>query len=146
MPPRAAAKDMALDIDLHAIGHAGLRTAQVGEDPVRLARERPVRRDIEGADMAAPSVVDVKHALVGREMRARWGCAKWQALSARGTDFRVTDIELGRGIVEVSGVGYKGVLAARIRSANETKVQLRPSRSSANVRSRRADVRLGLRR
>ena len=66
-PAGAAAIDVAGDVDLHAVGHAGLAAAQVGEHPVALLGERAVGLDVEGADMAAAGVVDIEHALVRRE-------------------------------------------------------------------------------
>ena len=66
---RAAAIDIAGDIHLHAVGHARLRAGQVGEYIVGLPGQRAVRRDSEGANMAAPRVIDVEDAFIGREWR-----------------------------------------------------------------------------
>ena len=66
-PAGAAAIDVAFDIDLHAVGDAGLVAAQIDEDPVGLLGERAVGHQIEGADVPAARIVDVEHALIRRE-------------------------------------------------------------------------------
>src|SRR3954447_19705851 len=68
-PAGAAAIDVAGDVDLHAVGHAGLAAAQVGEYPVALPGQRAVGLDIEGADMAAGRRARSRPA----RTRARWG-------------------------------------------------------------------------
>src|SRR5262249_56262738 len=66
-PPGASTIDVAFPIHLHAIGHAGLAATQVGKDPVSLLCESAVGQHVEGADVAAPGVVNVEHAFIGRE-------------------------------------------------------------------------------
>src|SRR5215468_33687 len=66
---RAAAIDVAGRVDLHAIGDAGLAAAQIGEHAVALLGKNAARHYVEGADVAASGVVDVEHALVGRERK-----------------------------------------------------------------------------
>src|SRR5215472_8192680 len=66
---RAAAIDVAGRIDLHAVGDAGLAAAQIGERAVALLGKNAARHYVEGADVAAPGVVDVEHALAGRERK-----------------------------------------------------------------------------
>src|SRR5205814_4224633 len=46
-PAGAAAIDIAFDIDLHAVGDAGLGAAQIGKDPVGVLRERAVGQQLE---------------------------------------------------------------------------------------------------
>src|SRR5437764_5046911 len=65
--PCAAAIDVARRIHLHAIGHAGLVAAEIGEHAIALLGETAGRPHLEGAHMPAPGVIDVKHASVGRE-------------------------------------------------------------------------------
>src|SRR5215471_2129584 len=52
----AAAKNISCRVDLHAVRHSGLRSAQVGKNPVSLTGERAVRLEIEGADVPALGV------------------------------------------------------------------------------------------
>src|SRR5262245_32714236 len=66
-PAGAAAVDVALHVDLHAVWHARLVATEIGEDAVGLLGERAVREQIERADVLAARVVDVEHALVRRE-------------------------------------------------------------------------------
>src|SRR5207248_940381 len=62
-PAGAAAIDIALDIDLHAVGHARLRPTQIGEHPVGVLCQHAARQQLEGPDVAATCVVDVEDAL-----------------------------------------------------------------------------------
>src|SRR5205823_12863424 len=64
-PAGAAAIDIAFDVDLHAVGDAGLATAQIGKYPVGVLGKRAVGQQLESADVAAPRVVDVEHRLIG---------------------------------------------------------------------------------
>src|SRR5262249_34693880 len=66
---RTAAKNVPGRVDLHAVRHARVGAAQVGEDSVGLAGESSVRLEIEGADMSALRVVDVENPLIGRERK-----------------------------------------------------------------------------
>src|SRR5260221_2541823 len=66
-PTGAAAIDIAGRVDLHAVGATGLRTAQAGAHAVGLLRQGAVGSKVEGPDMAAPEIVDIDHAFVGRE-------------------------------------------------------------------------------
>src|SRR5262249_36011012 len=66
---RAAAIDVPGRVDLHAVGDAGLAAAQIGEYAVALLGKNAARHHVEGADVAASGVVDVEHALVGRERK-----------------------------------------------------------------------------
>src|SRR6516225_6153956 len=66
-PAGAPAVDIASRIYLHPVGHSGLGSAQVGKNTIGLARERAVRLKLEGADVTALGIVDVEHALIGRE-------------------------------------------------------------------------------
>src|SRR6185503_981009 len=63
----AAGVDVALDVDLHPVGHAGFGAAEIGKDAACLLGERAVRQQVVGANMAAPRVIDVEDALVRRE-------------------------------------------------------------------------------
>src|SRR5207248_8997052 len=63
----AAAIDVSLDIDLHAVRHARFGAAQIDEDPVGVLGEHAVREQIEGPDVTAARVVDVEDAFVRRE-------------------------------------------------------------------------------
>ena len=63
----SAAIDVPLDINLHTVRHARLGAAQIGKNPVGVLGEHAARQQVEGADVAAARVVDVKDALVGRE-------------------------------------------------------------------------------
>src|SRR5712671_1816151 len=67
---RAAAIDVAGDVDLHAVGPARLAAAQIGEDAVGLLREKAVGQEIDGADEAAAEIGNIENALVGRERNA----------------------------------------------------------------------------
>lgn len=69
-PAGAAAIDIAIDIDLHAVGDAGFGAAQIDIDVVRMLGERAVGRHVKGADVATARIVDVEHALVGRKGEA----------------------------------------------------------------------------
>src|ERR1700738_1930324 len=64
---RTATKDIAGDVDLHAVGHARIGAAQVSEYPVSLFRQRAVRGHIKDPDMATPGIVDIENAFIGRE-------------------------------------------------------------------------------
>ncbi len=69
IPARAAAIDVSRRVDFHAVRHAGLRPAQVGENPVGLLCQETIGQDLEGPDVAAPRIVDVEHAFVRRERK-----------------------------------------------------------------------------
>src|SRR5271170_6932168 len=69
-PTGATAIDIALDIDLHAVGDAGLAAAQIDKDAVGVLCERAVGQQLEGTDVAAPRIVDVEYRLIGREREA----------------------------------------------------------------------------
>src|SRR5580693_5300717 len=69
-PAGPAAIDISFDIDLHAVGDAGLAAAQIGKDPVGVLGERAVGQQLESTDMTAPRVVDVEHRLIRREGQA----------------------------------------------------------------------------
>src|SRR2546430_1627075 len=60
-PARSTAIDIALDIDLHAIGNPGLAAAQINKDAVGLFREGAVRHEVECPDMSAARIIDVEH-------------------------------------------------------------------------------------
>src|SRR5215831_11319004 len=64
---RTAAIDIAQRVYFHAVGHARFRPAKVGEHPIGLFRERAVRREVEGADVATARIVDVEDAFIERE-------------------------------------------------------------------------------
>src|SRR2546422_9856 len=66
----SAAVDVAFDIYLHAVGDAGFVAPELGEDPIRLLRERAVGQQVECPDVSAPSVVDVEHRFIRREGEA----------------------------------------------------------------------------
>src|SRR4030095_16845946 len=68
----AAAVDVALHVHLHAVGHARLAAAELGEDAVGLLRERAVGQELEGPDVAAARIGDVQHLLVRRGGEALW--------------------------------------------------------------------------
>src|SRR4051794_38424169 len=63
----AAAIDIPFDIDLHAVGHARLVTAQIDEDTVALPCQHAVWVQLECTNVAAPRIVDVQRLFVGRE-------------------------------------------------------------------------------
>ena len=72
-PTRVAAIDVPGTIYLHAVRHAGLGAAKLREHAISLTRQRAVRRHIEGPNVPAPTVVNVKHAFVRREGKAVGG-------------------------------------------------------------------------
>src|SRR5262245_53906917 len=61
---RTATVNVALRIDLHPVGNAGLGSAQVGEHAVGVPGQGAVGQQIEGPDVTAARVVDVQDALV----------------------------------------------------------------------------------
>ena len=63
----AAAVHVAFDVHLHPVRDARRVAGQVSENPVGLPRQRAVGVQVEGADVSPARVVDVQHALVGRE-------------------------------------------------------------------------------
>ena len=63
----AAAIDVALDIDLHPVGDAGFAAAQIGEDAVGVPGQHAARQQLEGADVAAPRVIDIEDFFFRRE-------------------------------------------------------------------------------
>src|SRR5215831_372840 len=67
---RAAAIDVAGDVDLQAVGPAGLAAAQIGEYAVGLLGEQAVRQELDRADQAAAEVGHIEQALVRRERDA----------------------------------------------------------------------------
>src|SRR5262249_43353085 len=66
-PPGAAAINIAFDIDLHTVRHTGFVAAQIDKYAIAGFGERAVWCDVKSADVTATGVVDVEHALVGRE-------------------------------------------------------------------------------
>src|SRR5215475_6972568 len=62
---RAGAVDVVADVDLHAVGDAGLVAGQLVEQAART--DAAIRADVEGADDAEPRVVDIEQLFVSRE-------------------------------------------------------------------------------
>ena len=66
----AAAVEVARRIHLEAVGRAGLCAAKVHEHAARLLEDGAVGLHVVGADVTAPRVGHIEHALVGRECEA----------------------------------------------------------------------------
>src|SRR5580692_3984157 len=69
-PPDPPQIDIALDIDLHAVGNPRLATAQINKDTISLFRESAVGHQVECPDMSAARIIDVEHRFIGRKGEA----------------------------------------------------------------------------
>ena len=115
-PAGAAAIDIALDVDLHAVGHARLVAAQIGKDAVGLLRERAVGHQVEGADVAAARIVDVEHLLVRREGEAV-GHDKVADQQRHRAEIGRDAIHAGEGQVPLLGRGGAGPRVGEVDAA-----------------------------
>ena len=64
-PERDGDVDPAGPVDLHPVGTAGLARVEPGEDAARAGLQAARRLDVEGPDVIARGVADVKRSLVG---------------------------------------------------------------------------------
>jgi hypothetical protein len=62
---RAARIDVARHVDFESVGAAWFGAFQIHEDAFALIGEQPVRHHVEGADLHAPRIPDVKNLFVG---------------------------------------------------------------------------------
>src|SRR5215471_1407395 len=106
-PAGAAAIDIALHVDLHAVGNPGLAAAQVGEDAVGVLGQGAAGQKVEGANVRAARVVDVEHGLIGGEGEAV-GQHEVRGEQAQGAQIGRDAVDTGEGQVPLLGGGRAG--------------------------------------